>query len=350
MKYTLLLAFIYVNIYADTPQKVWIITDENSIQTTEGQISSTESTQSEEYYVEADTTDYNPMETETVVNDTSIQYNLEDMPLAKTYPVDEVKTVSEKKPLKVSPGSTATANMQQRIDEIKKIIDAQMQKKYDSKKSKYLQKSERSQSALDTGINTQNIKADEKTDFPDKSTFLYIVSGLGTTLLSFILYFLLRNQNSRKYEAVKEKVVSAESFAIQLERFYALKAEVRHQFILRKQNILFNSDFTQYQKAKALIELEKEYTDLEYIYLPKLMSNDFLNFVEGKKQLIERIELRKAVQEFTDSILHKKKFSKMQKEHILNMMKETYNTSNHIWQYDDKIEQQASIEKSYLLQ
>ncbi len=299
--------------FADSVSSVWHITEENAIVSVED--------------MPADTIE------EDIVTESE---GVEDLPLAKTYPLQEAAPHQEV--LSYKKGSDNIVKEEPRAED--------PVKEGDSVPAQKLQMQRQSEVQIDYLAKGKQFLSGVYRQSAQQRYLL--IAGL----LSFVsLLFLLFRRKKRKRDApASELFLHDAQWTRLLESFSRLQGEVHQQFIQRKQNILFNDDFTQYQKAKALIELEKEYTDYEHTYLPKLFSNDFTAFIEAERVLSSRPELHEIIREFIEVTMSERTFTKLQKEHILQNLKNNYRTTKHSWEYDEtKMQHRDNEEKAFLL-
>ncbi len=263
-------------------------------------------------------------------NDASFN-NIDDLPLAKTYPVDkpvEKKNIVEKKAPQI--------DIEKSIEELKKSI-------------RTVKKKEQVEKTVQTPTPVK-----EKNDFGFYIKFLQDNPRLAFALLGSIatlifLFWYLSSTDKKKedfgYDPENEKFLKIFS------DFLNLKGKVHEQYIIRKQNILFNNDFSQYQKAKALLELEKEYNDLEFFQISKLLSTDFSQLVKAGEVLTSKPELKNIVSEYIEKSIENRDYTKEQKRILRENIKNYYHTPNHIWEYEKSLETRDKKEQaSYLLQ
>jgi hypothetical protein len=352
MKIVILLLCLYPVCYADSIQKIWQVTPENDIVSVED--------------IPVETSGFS--NESDVLSDSVSENSLEDLPLAKTFPLKETAVTSRQNSISEVKESVKKGTMQERISQIQHAIEKETQKKETE------QKTERNTNVVAHETNIKNAFSEIKSiteknlrqeDVVDservvhtehKSIYLKLLEHIpsvhirefyiaGSFLLLFIMFaiFFSRKKGHNKFQK-QEPHSFEQEWSKKFDRYFTLKGEVHQQFLIRKQNILFNNDFTQYQKAKALLELEKEYTDLEYIYLPKLFGNDFNAFIDAEKVLSSKPELREMIQEFVEETLEERAFTKIEREHILRNVKHGYRTSHYNWQFDE-IAMQASTSK-----
>ncbi len=307
MRLFLILFLLYINLHSDSIVKTWQITAENDILTTE-----------DDPFLYA-------------ANDVTV--NIDDLPLAKTYPVDKPlplksdKTTQEKIP----------SNIRDSIDELKKSMNPKSVSELSENKNQI-----------------ETLKA-QQSDFEYYIKFLEDNPRLSLTLLSSLLalvllfWFFSRGEKKEDNSPLEPE---RERFSKIMSEFLNLKGKIHEQFIIRKQNILFNNDFTQYQKAKALLELEKEYNDLEYFQIAKLLCSDFPQFVKAGEVLTSKPELRDIVSEYIEETMLYRDYTKEQKRILREKLKNFYNTGRHTWEYDEQaLEINAKKEQTaYLLQ
>ena len=335
--------------WADLPDRVWLMPGARYIQTTETVAVS----------------DDHPGAP--VLSEVPADKNLDDIPLAKTFPID-----SEEGDHLTSP---PVASKQHAVDTApKEKLHALMEKEL-SKKRAPSQKQDRQTNKSSSG----GAEAVRETAPVPSASGSPLPSPLYTGLISFIrwvqayafvpILFLLflglvmsmrqRFRSMRKdsprfrsqREADEGDDSEWETFARLLESFSSLKGEVRQRFLQRKQNILFNDDFTQYQKAKALLELEREYTQIEFIELPKLFSTDIRHFTEAERKLSAYPELRDLIYDFIESPMHQRQFTKSEKEQLRENMPGAFPSAHHTWDYDARKERHDEKEQTaYLLQ
>ncbi|RUM65474.1 MAG: hypothetical protein DSZ05_06035 [Sulfurospirillum sp.] len=324
MKFIFFIMFIAVCGYADTISKTWHITEENDIVTVEDQPMhyaatrlSTEMTDamdtdvadimnSENSFYEASSPKMQQedlsVKSEESFHEVSSQQDVRTLPLAVTIPVEEE---SDYKRLKAIQNEVEYENLYS-----------------DQQSQNFSGASPRSLSKL-------------KQFWGEHSSYNYFIAG-GAVLLSLVPFLFRRR---RKKRGVMDREVSPLVPHEGVQKLFLLseelRGEVHQQYLTRKQNIIFNSDFTQYQKAKALLELEKEYTDLEHNYLPKLFCDDFDAFFEAESMLLARTELREVIQDFIESTLYHRRFTTHQREKIISKMRSSYRTTHYNWNPDD---------------
>ncbi len=260
--------------------------------------------------------------------------NIDDLPLAKTYPVDKpVKNEITKKKL--------PANIKESIDELRKSMPA-----------KVVKTGSENDSTLNKYRNSDMKK--RQSDFEYYVKFLQdnprISLVLLSSLLSLILLFWFFSRG-KKSDDESDEDIERERLSKMFSEFLNFKGKIHEQFIIRKQNILFNNDFTQYQKAKALLDLEKEYNDLEFFQIAKLLCSDFPQFVKAAEVLTSKPELRDVVSEYIEETMHYRDYTKEQKRILREKIKNYYQTSRHTWEYEKSLETNAKKEQTaYLLQ
>ena len=328
MKIFLIVSVFSIYIYADTIAKMWQISAENGIVSVEDEPVRYDSTLSAEQ-TEA-----------SVLHEVSDRQDISTLPLAKTIPADQ--------PVDASPPDT----MQSRVDALKKVIESELSDKAVHEKvvvprktvEKELEKSSKIGDIVPSLFDAEHflgLQSQHRT---------YLIGGTALSLLLLPLLFRRKKDSTKPANLIP--TVTRSQMQAQLGLFTRLQGEVHQQFLIRKQNIIFNNDFTQYQKAKALLDLEKEYTDLEYNYLPKLFCDDYEGYVEAEVALLARSELREVIHEFIEATLRERAFTKFQQEQILRQIRSNYRTTHYNWQMDDVVEseQNDEDERAYLLQ
>jgi hypothetical protein len=370
MKIVIMLLFLYPVCYADSIQKIWQISSENDIVSVEDMPVKTSGSFNDND-VRLDSANEDIAESEEVQFQNG---NIEDLPLAKTFPLKERVISPRKNSLPEQKEFAKKETMQERVSQIQHAIEKEIQTKQEEPKVKskrLVQESkddflETKRISEKNSLQHEDVKVDHKKsgDMEYKSIYLklskyfpnvhtrelYLASGF--LFLLVMLFMMIRRKKRYKKLQEEEPLFFEQEWSKKFDRYSTLKGEVHQQFLIRKQNILFNSDFTQYQKAKALLELEKEYTDLEYIYLPKLFGNDFNAFIEAEKVLSSKPELRQMIQEFIEETLTERSFTKVQRDHILRNVKQGYRTSHYNWQFDEIAMQTSKSEEqgAYFLQ
>lgn len=271
--------------WADQPERIWKTPDAAIIETTETRIAGNDTTET-----------YGMQQKSSPLQDVPADKNLDDIPLAKTYPVDAVPSATlhpavttEKEPALPKTERTPPKPLEQKS---KSLTNAKLH------------------DTPSTHIGKETIAL-----FLQKNAI-----WIALIALIFLALSLLSGLRRRKGKQVRRSQKSApafrdsdttqEQFAELLESFSRLKGDVHQRFLLRKQNILFNDDFTYYQKAKALLELEREYTEIEFVALPGLFSPEPARFREAKQKLSSYPELRDLVYDFIESPLHQRCFTK----------------------------------------
>jgi hypothetical protein len=365
----LVVTLMLVHLYADMPDRIWTMADASIIETTERIVGGTDagSLQESEPDNISDVT-YSDGEEYIVGSEITPSKNLDDIPLAKTYPATSI----EEKVISAPDRENAfTKKVDEVVSQIKKSTvsnnKSQQPVKKEEKKVVLTTKEISNQHAVSTPSKSEKqietipqqhsqMRADFEfqtwiTLFKEHKMLSAILAGL--LLLLFLLSIKLLLEKRSSTPVVKEEVYASnrEVFSKMLESYSHLKGDVHKIFLKRKQNILFNDDFTQYQKAKALLELEHEYTQITYYDLPKLFSDDFDRFTEGHRALSSKPELREIIAEFVHARVAGNNYTKAQRERIEKNMKSFYNSYQHTWQYNEKIEQKSDEEqKAYLLQ
>lgn len=342
VKIIFILLVFSIYIYADTIAKTWQISEENSIVSVEDEAVHYDSTLSEE---QTDT-----LETASVLHAVSDQQDINALPLAKTIPMRQTDNTDKDADL-----------LQTRVDAIKKIIEAE--KSNEKEKTSELAKKVVDKSVLRKTIETGLEKSGKSIEFVPSVSDTKYFWGLpsqqrtyliaGAVLLLLLIPLLFRRKGDVFKQTALMPAVTQSQRQMLPALFIRLQGEVRQQFLTRKQNIIFNSDFTQYQKAKALLDLEKEYIDLEYNYLPKLFCDDYEEYTEAQEVLFARSELREVIQDFIEGTLKERAFTRFQQEQILRKIRTNYRTTHYNWQVDDIVgskQNNDEDEHAYLLQ
>ncbi len=340
--------FLWVTLWGDLPDKIWTSPDMQSIESSEGPVKNV---------IPSDTSE--KINDTVLLKDIPADKNLDDIPLAKTFPLhpkqSELSTVSERvKPV--------------HAEKLQKIMGKELPKQ---KRSSHSAATDlhlvEKKASKDTTIMPQASPQSQRRDsFPvDRQKLLVFMQKhtlLLTTLLSVIGLMLLTGyflkRRSRRTDGLIAKSLPSgeydnerDIFSQLLESFSLLKGEVHQRFLQRKQNILFNDDFTHYQKAKALLELEREYTQIEFVELPKLFSTDMARFTEAERNLSAFPELKDLIYDFIESPLHQRQFTKGEKEKMRENMTKFYPSGQHTWQYDaNKDTREEKEQTAYLLQ
>lgn len=348
MKIILILFVFSIYTYADTIAKVWQISKENDIVNVEDEPVHYDSTLSAEQKKVSQLTG--------LLHEVSNRQDISALPLAKTIPVEQADDTA---PVMQKHSDSPESH----IDALKKVIasetDSQKEKKTKTLSDIVVSKKVNSLQAVTDAEFEHEGKIRKIVPFlSDVEHFFALHSQYYTYLVaSIILFFLLlpllfRRKGSLSKPADTISTVTKSQMQMQLGLFTRLQGEVHQQFLNRKQNIIFNNDFTQYQKAKALLDLEKEYIDLEYNYLPKLFCDDFEAYIEAEAVLLARSELREIIHDFIEATLRERMFTKFQQEQILRKIRSSYRTTHYNWQIEDIVEseQHNQGEHAYLLQ
>jgi hypothetical protein len=365
----LVVTLMLVHLYADTPDRIWTMADASIIETTEQIVGGGEAGSLQEYEPDnLNDATYSDGEEYIVGSEITPSRNLDDIPLAKTYPATSI----EEKVISIPDRKNAfTKKVDEVVSQIKKstasVNRSQRSVKKEEKRVVLSTKEISNRHAVSTASKSEEpmetvpqlrsqMRADFElqtwiTLFKEHKELSAILAGSLLLLLLLSIKLLLGKRSSTP--VAKEKVYESntEAFSKMLESYSHLKGDVHKAFLERKQNILFNDDFTQYQKAKALLELENEYTQITYYDLPKLFSDDFDRFTQGHRALSSKPELREIIAEFVHARVAGSNYTKAQRERIEKNMKSFYNSYQHTWQYNEKIEQKSDEEqKAYLLQ
>ncbi len=351
MKWIVLFWLCIVTLYADAPPKLWTTPLASAIESSEGIVGSDGA--------EAPTVD-----TEALTGDVTVEENLDDIPLAKTYPVDSAPRTH------VAVNEEVHSDFDTKVDRI--VEQIQQTPTPAQKRTTPPQRSVENGAKRHVGNSISDPQATE-TDHPKapSDTALWLTlftsypllsAALGLTLVALILLIWRLRAGAgagQSAEAVPAEAAapgmparsgSAGSPSL-LIAFNRLRGEVHMAFLERKQNILFNDEFTQYQKAKALIELEKAYAAIEFFDLPELFSDDFGRFTEAQRKLSNKPELRGVIEKFVASVLQQATFTPAQKDIIRKNLQNHYNTHRHRWQYDETLEKKPDeAQTAYLLQ
>lgn len=369
--YILLLFTIILQLYADAPAKVWTTANASLIETTETVLNN--DTEDDTLLGQTFSEPLNYSEESEIVVSSSTERDLDDIPLAKLYPATHFSEtpVEERKKEVGEPGveENHEKRFAQKVEEVVSQIKKSTAKREEPVVKQYIPKANalHEKSAQDTipaslpedkeiykplsdEIDTSDLQTWISL-FKEHKILSAILAG-GLLLLALLLIkLLLKRERDGAVHRSPDELQEADLFSGMIETYSQLNGEVHKQFLKRKQNILFNDDFTQYQKAKALLELEKEYTQITYFDLPKLFSTDFDRFTQGHRALSSRPELREVVAEFVSLRLGKSNYTKAQREYIRKNMKNFYNSHQHTWQYEQKMDQKSEEEqKAYLLQ
>ncbi len=333
MKIFLIVSVFSIYIYADTIAKMWQISAENGIVSVEDEPVRYDSRLSSKPKEDSERVG--------VLHEVSDQQDISTLPLAKTIPAEQ--STDTKKHFDT---------MQSRVDALKKVIESELSDKAVHEKVVVPRKT------VEKELEKSSKIGDIVPSLFDEEHFLglqsqhrtYLIGGTALSLLLLPLLFRRKKDSTKPANLIP--TVTRSQMQAQLGLFTRLQGEVHQQFLIRKQNIIFNNDFTQYQKAKALLDLEKEYTDLEYNYLPKLFCDDYEGYVEAEVALLARSELREVIHEFIEATLRERAFTKFQQEQILRQIRSNYRTTHYNWQMDDVVEseQNDEDERAYLLQ
>ena len=347
-----ILAILCLNLlHADSLQKVWTTPNSEMIESTEGLVPSERASIDAEAKIPRETL---PQE-----------MNLDDIPLAKLYPVEQPvsrESVASNRPVSFSEeGGTESQGRKveplksnaEKIDRLQKMIEQQVAAK--EGKHQPLEHALSDSTNIESPTASTNRQASE----PSRQMLLsqqHILWGLLAAFISFLAILLMlgsRRGRQQDKEVEFDNPVMEDALAAKnmLEEFMALRGEVHMRFLERKQNILFHEEFTHYQKAKALLELEKRYTRLEYIELPKLFSEELETFTQGQRALTSEPELQEITSRFIQTVMQKRDFTKAQKSEILKNLKNHYRTPHHTWDYDEKVKEEVEASQmDYLLQ
>jgi len=304
------------------------------------------------------------------------EMNLDDIPLAKLYPAEQPvqkESVASAHPVSLSESGSPrqqerkiepVRSNEEKIDRLQQMIEQQLA----AKEGKY-QPFEHALSDS-ANIESQTPTASTKSLSPyhpirqvpeslswqtllSRQHILWGVLAAFISLLAILLMLGSRRSRQQDKEAEFDNPVMEDALAAKnmLEQFMALRGEVHMRFLERKQSILFHEEFTPYQKAKALLELEKRYTRLEYIELPKLFSEELETFTQGQRALTAEPELQEITSHFIRTVIQKSDFTKVQKSEILKNLKNHYHTPHHTWDYDTKVKEKVEASQlDYLLQ
>jgi len=354
MKVILILFVFSIYTYADTIAKVWQITKENDIVSVEDEPVRYDTTLPVQQTDSPDPTG--------LLHDVSDQQDISALPLAKTIPAQQPTVTAPVAEKHVPSAQKNQDTMQSRVDALKKVIEAQTgsQKEQKSKPSDIAvsEKVVVPHKTVDTEPKKSNKVSEIVPSLFEAEHFFALPSQHRTYLIAAVVLSLLllpllfRRKRGSSQPADDIVTMTRSQMQTQLGLFARLQGEVHQQFLTRKQNIIFNNDFTQYQKAKALLDLEKEYTDLEYNYLPKLFCDDYEGYIEAEAVLLARSELREVIQDFIEATLPQRAFTKFQREQIFRQIRSGYRTAQYNWQMDDiaQSEQNRQDERAYLLQ
>ena len=324
----LLVVFVYT-LYADMPQKVWTTASIHDIESTEDDFVPPPVDVDTQYISRAEETSLNnPFVTTSTTS-------VDDLPLAKTYPADEV-VISQvpAEPTQVVENATVLSqdDLQQRVKEIQSVIQksvshttnnvAVKEKKVPEVTNDMLPKQE----SLDRLVNKENYYLQYLKNHPK------ILAVLVTSMIALfgLLYLLFRAPKEKQEFMQYTKPQIDDTAALVLARYTKIKGEMHKAFLQRKENIFFHDEFTPYQRAKATLELEKEYNDLEHVHLPKLFSNDVHTFIDGIETISIRPELKEMLQVFASQMIEAGRFTKNERKFLEQKVNAFYHTATQI--------------------
>ncbi len=326
MKFITLLLFFVQFTYADMPAKIWTITPQNNIESTEDDFVPPVADEQSNY------TDMSQEETIAVDEPFVNQKDIEELPLAKTYPLtqSEQSTNDTSKLVHVADASLMLSkdDLAKRVQEIQSVIQQSVPKVSKDEKIKQKTKPIISKTVpKDDQIMTKQSTHSFYSEFIQNRTQIMVALFVGIGILLFLLYLLIRSPKKKKVTIDYSKSEIDDIAAVILERYTNFKGQMHKAFLQRKENIFFHDEFTPYQRAKSTLELEKEYNDLEHIYLPKLFSNDVEKFVNGVEMIACKPELKGMLQDFASQMIEAGRFTKREKAYLEQKITSFYNTA-----------------------
>ncbi len=316
MRFIVLLFLIAQVIYADMPSKIWTITPQNNIESTEDE--------------------FVPPAVDVVaeaVDDVVIQeQSFDELPLAKTYPATQSEQDRQEigSLVHVADASAVLSkdDLAKRVQEIQSVIEKNVEKP---------QPKDTKTKTINSSVEKQNPTLAMDTEDRDKKSFysefiqnrlqIMVALAVAVVILFFVLYLLIRSPKKKNVTLEYTKSEIDDIAAVILERYTNIKGQMHKAFLQRKENIFFHDEFTPYQRAKSTLELEKEYNELEHIYLPKLFSNDVDKFVNGVEMIASKQELKEMLRGFATQMIEAGRFTKREKEYLQQKIKAFYNVA-----------------------
>ena len=336
MKSILILVLVVYSLYADMPQKIWTIASVNNIESTEDDFVPPPVDANTQYISSAEETSLN----NPFVSPSSTP--VDDLPLAKTYPADDVISPVPVEPTQVLEDATVLSqdDLQQRVKEIQSVI----QKSVSNSTNKLSQSQQNAKAEVENTISKVSDNVPVKHLSIDKPVheenyyLKYLKSHpimLAILVISIIslfglLYLLFRSPKEKQEFMQYTKPQIDDTAALVLARYTKIKGQMHKAFLQRKENIFFHDEFTPYQRAKATLELEKEYNDLEHVYLPKLFSSDVHTFIEGVETISVRPELKEMLQVFASQMIEAGRFTKNERKFLEQKITAFYHTATQV--------------------
>lgn len=331
MKFITLLLFFIQFTYADMPAKIWTITQQNNIESTEDDFVPPAVDE------QADYADISQEDTLVVDEPALKQSDLEELPLAKTYPLEQSEQITNdtSKLVHVADASLVLSkdDLAKRVQEIQSVIQQSVPKvskeeKIEQKTKPTIQKTVPKHDQIMPKLSTHKQSTNSfYSEFIQNRTQIMVALFVGIFILLFLLYLLIRSPKKKKVTIDYSKSEIDDIAAVILERYTNFKGQMHKAFLQRKENIFFHDEFTPYQRAKSTLELEKEYNDLEHIYLPKLFSNDVEKFVNGVEMIACKPELKGMLQDFASQMIEAGRFTKREKAYLEQKITSFYNTA-----------------------